>query len=211
MVSETTLYFGFLTVAENSRCGLIGGYLVLNHAGRPVEFHCTSPVRANRAQEILYGATLEAFLYGEQIAQTLVNRAKTKPVVVLSDMPQVLAAQEFIEMPLVFIEPSSQDSSDLKNKFKIVSETPLPIDFSKKNDGENQKKSISEILASVSGINTSRWSEQKIGRYRLAAPELSAHSAAETVAALETVSHAIDLAEPFERICLAVEEAQRAA
>ena len=59
---------GFLTVQSFADVGLIGGYLLLNPLGRPLEFHCTAPVRPNRAQEILYGPTLAPYLYGEQIA-----------------------------------------------------------------------------------------------------------------------------------------------
>ena len=44
---------GFLTVVEHPQYGLFGGYLVLNLAGRPLEFHCTAPIKPNRAQEIL--------------------------------------------------------------------------------------------------------------------------------------------------------------
>ena len=58
---------GFLTVVEHPEFGLFGGYLLLNWAGRPLEFHCTAPLKPNRAQEILYGPTLEPFLYGEQM------------------------------------------------------------------------------------------------------------------------------------------------
>ncbi len=64
---------GFLSVIEHDELGLFGGYLVLNMAGRPLEFHCTSPVRPNRAQEILYGPTLRPFLFGEQIGQALLS------------------------------------------------------------------------------------------------------------------------------------------
>ena len=39
---------GFFTVLEHEQQGLIGGYLILNQAGRPLEFHCTAPVKANR-------------------------------------------------------------------------------------------------------------------------------------------------------------------
>ena len=65
---------GFLTVLEHETDGLFGGYLILNLAGRPLEFHCTAPIRANRAQEILYGPTLEPYLYGEQIGQNAVGK-----------------------------------------------------------------------------------------------------------------------------------------
>ena len=69
---------GFLTIREYEELGLIGGYLVLNVNGRPLEFHCTAPVRPNRAQQILYGPTLEPFLFGEQIGQALVSKGRGK-------------------------------------------------------------------------------------------------------------------------------------
>src|SRR4051812_23172961 len=53
---------GFLTVVEDEQQGLVGGYLLLNPLGRPVEFHCTAPVKPNRAQQILYGPTLRPYL-----------------------------------------------------------------------------------------------------------------------------------------------------
>ena len=65
---------GFLTVLEHAQHGLMGGYLVLNPAGRPLEFHCTTPIKPNRAQEILYGPTLEPYLFGEQIGKALVDQ-----------------------------------------------------------------------------------------------------------------------------------------
>jgi hypothetical protein len=213
MVSDKSAYFGFLTVSENAK-GVVGGYLVLNHAGRPVEFHCTSPVRANRAQEILYGATLEPFLYGEQIGQTLIARAKNRPDVILTDSPQVLAAQEFVETPVVFILKNINRSA----KLKIVKEENLSDDSdTEKNNNDNseeektQNRSVAEILNSISGIVASRWTEHNIKYNRLAVPELSEHPAAEALAALESASRAIDLTEPFDRIRLAVEEAQKAA
>ena len=70
---------GFLTVLEHPQHGLFGGYLVLNAAARPLEFHCTAPIKPNRAQEILYGPTLQSFLYGEQIGRTLLEKAKNSP------------------------------------------------------------------------------------------------------------------------------------
>ena len=81
---------GFLTVIDHPQHGLFGGYLVLNLAGRPLEFHCTAPIKPNRAQQILYGPTLESFLYGEQIGSTLLGHAKTSPLAVCTDREPVL-------------------------------------------------------------------------------------------------------------------------
>src|SRR5438105_4932578 len=94
---------GFLTVIENADLGLIGGYLLLNAAGRPLEFHCTAPVKANRTQEILYGPTLKPYLYGEQIGQTLLAKSKLTPVVVCTDSEPVLSVREFSEVPVILL------------------------------------------------------------------------------------------------------------
>jgi hypothetical protein len=105
---------GFLTVTHSPELGLLGGYLVLNAAGRPLEFHCTAPVKATRAQEILYGPTLVPFLCGELIGQTLLTRSKLTPVVACTDCRAVLAAREFVPFPVVWVqggdEPAGADS-----------------------------------------------------------------------------------------------------
>ncbi len=95
--------WGFLTVLSSDEQGLIGGYLVLNQAGRPLEFHCTAPVKANRAQQILFGPTLEPYLYGEQIGQTLVSKATATPAVVYTDVPPAMATRDFVDMPVALV------------------------------------------------------------------------------------------------------------
>jgi hypothetical protein len=109
--SRTPAALGFLTVTEHAELGLFGGYLVLNAAGRPLEFHCTSPVKANRAQEILYGPTLKPYLYGEQIGQTLIAKAKNEVGLVCTDLAACLAAREFVERPLVLVFSSEDGES----------------------------------------------------------------------------------------------------
>jgi len=103
---------GFLTVVENADLGLLGGYLLLNASGRPLEFHCTAPVKPNRTQEILYGPTLKPFLYGEQIGQTLLAKSKLTPVVVCTDSEAVLAAREFTDLRVVRVLGGAASSTD---------------------------------------------------------------------------------------------------
>jgi hypothetical protein len=90
-----------LTVVEHADHGLFGGYLVLNAAGRPLEFHCTAPVKPSRAQEILFGPTLAPYLEGELIAATLLSRAKSRPHAVCTDRRGVLAARAMVDFPFV--------------------------------------------------------------------------------------------------------------
>jgi hypothetical protein len=94
---------GFLTVLENAEHGFLGGYLLLSAAGRPLEFHCTAPIRASRTQEILYGPTLRPFLYGEQIGQTLLTKSKLTPLVVCTDSEPALAVRDFTDSPVVLV------------------------------------------------------------------------------------------------------------
>jgi len=103
--------FGFLTVVEHERHGLFGGYLVLNEAGRPLEFHCTAPIRPSRPQEILYGNTLRPYLYGEQIGQALLSKAKHPPSIILTDQRPALALQSLIEIPVTFVLPSEPEEA----------------------------------------------------------------------------------------------------
>lgn len=110
--SRTPTALGFLTVTEHAELGLFGGYLVLNSAGRPLEFHCTSPVKPNRAQEILYGPTLRPYLFGEQIGQTLISKAKNDVALVCTDLAACLAARELIERPMLLIQAADQATTE---------------------------------------------------------------------------------------------------
>jgi hypothetical protein len=114
---------GFLTILPNAELGYVGGYLLLNAGGRPLEFHCTAPIRPNRTQEILYGPTLRAFLFGEQIGQTLLKKSKLTPLVVCTDCEPTLAVREFTDFPVVLIQGAAAGlpSSASDSRFQLAS------------------------------------------------------------------------------------------
>jgi len=123
---KPTASIGFLTVVENTELGLLGGYLLLNAAARPLEFHCTAPVKPSRTQEILYGPTLRPYLFGEQIGQTLLARSKLTPVVVCTDSQPVLSAREGTHLPLVLVSDgiSSAANGGFSLAKNVVSAAP---------------------------------------------------------------------------------------
>src|SRR3954462_1989649 len=98
---ETT--FGYLSVINSAEHGYFGGYLIVGPLGRPLEFHCTAPVRPSRAQQILYGPTLEPFLLGEQIAGAMLDAAKLKPRLILTNCEATLHARSRISSPMVLL------------------------------------------------------------------------------------------------------------
>lgn len=108
----TKAAIGFLTVVDDAARGLFGGYLILNPAGRPVEFHCTAPVKPNRAQEILYGQTLKPYLYGEQIARTLIEKSKILPQCVCFDQTETLCVRPLVSIPAILVKDAAGTEED---------------------------------------------------------------------------------------------------
>lgn len=104
--------FGFLTVCDAAGTGTFGGYLLVDLSGRPLEFHCTAPVRVTRAQEILYGATLTRQLHGEQIGGPLLKATAVRPVAVLTDRESLLHVRPHAPSPVAVVRPGSQVSTD---------------------------------------------------------------------------------------------------
>jgi hypothetical protein len=104
--------FGYLSALESAEHGFFGGYLLISRSGRPLEFHCTAPVRPNRAQQILYGPTLHEYLLGEQIGGTLVREAAIEPQIILTDQAAVLYLRPQTEVPIVFVTSLADAARD---------------------------------------------------------------------------------------------------
>jgi hypothetical protein len=94
---------GFLTAVEVPERGFVGGLLVTNHFGRPLEFQCTAPLKPNRTQEILYGPTLLPYLLGDLIGRTLVDKVGIKPHIVLTERDDLLFLGDLVEMPVACV------------------------------------------------------------------------------------------------------------
>lgn len=100
---RSALSLGFLSVLSPSEVGFVGGYLILNGVGRPLEFHCTTPVKATRAQEILYGNSLKPYLFAEQIAPALVAKAKTPVALICVDRWELLDFADHAGTPVAAV------------------------------------------------------------------------------------------------------------
>jgi hypothetical protein len=110
---------GFLSVVRHEPHGLFGGYLLLNRNGRPLEFHCTAPLKPNRAQEILYGATLESYLYGEAIGATLTAKSSAPIDFLCVDVEAALAVRDFVDAPVAFVTTESEPIADDQPLFRV--------------------------------------------------------------------------------------------
>jgi len=184
---------GFLTVCEHEAQGLLGGYLILNPAGRPLEFHCTAPVRPSRAQEILYGATLKAYLYGEQIGQALLEKAKTTPLVVFTDAEPVLTVRDFTSLPVACVIPVPPETPAT-----AASELTGPLRLDEGRPGPPPPFGL-------------RVHTFQVGCQRLAVLQDHEEDAPIIAKHWEPLAADFDLLEPFGRIREAIDEARRSA
>lgn len=117
---------GFLTAVEVPEQGFVGGLLITNRHGRPLEFQCTAPLKPNRTQEILYGATLGPYVVGEVIARTLVEKVGVKPHLILTERVDILELRNHVSMPVGCLEPEL-GTAGAKASDAPQGETPLKI------------------------------------------------------------------------------------
>jgi hypothetical protein len=183
----TSASLGFLTIVEHEPHGLFGGYLLLNAAGRPLEFHCTAPIKPNRAQQILYGPTLEPYLYGEQIGATLVKASQQSPRAVLVDQRAALVVREHIDFPTALVvAPGAQSHARLPD---------ASLHLAHDNSSLHPQSDLQEFV---------------IEPNRLLVPERYPADREQIVQRLASCDEWFDFREPFQRIRTAIEEAQRA-
>ncbi len=176
--------FGFLTVVEDEQHGFFGGYLVLSELGRPLEFHCSTPVFPSQAQKILYGSTLRSYVLGELIGPVLVEKAQLPVLAVLTDLEEMLSLGLVWQGVLAWVDSGANEM--IANEVGLGAQSP-PAEASSPGPGP--------VL--------------EFGGYRLAGSSTCCWGAEELRGTLATLVSYVDLAEPFERIREAIQEAQR--
>jgi hypothetical protein len=91
---------GFLTILQENN-GYIGGYLVTNYWGRPLEFRLSTAVQPNRIQQILYGGTLQAYICADLIGKTLVDKTTNAAQCIFTDCEAALDLRLRMDLPVV--------------------------------------------------------------------------------------------------------------
>ncbi len=108
--NPTALTLGFLTLL-NDPSGVLGGYLLTNSWGRPLEFRLSTAVQPNRVQQILYGPTLTEYLHAELIGKTLIEKTSAPPSLIVTDSVAALALRTKLNIPTVAIRPDGLELS----------------------------------------------------------------------------------------------------
>jgi hypothetical protein len=180
------LRLGFLTAVEVADRGYVGGLLVTNRFGRPLEFQCTSPVQPNRMQEILYGPTLLPYVLAELIGTTLLEKVGIKPHLVLTEQEQLLELRSQISIPVALVKNAATISETAHDEMQPVCEAPV-----------------------AAALPETR-RELRLGRQFLRFHDSHAADRETVAAGATSVPAEADLCEPFTRVREALEETTRA-
>jgi hypothetical protein len=88
-----------------------GGTLITDSETKPYEFRCTGPVRPTELQRILYGATLNDYIFVDLLGAPLLRAAKEKPVLVLVRNEILLQVRPTVAYPVVMVRGSNQGNA----------------------------------------------------------------------------------------------------
>jgi hypothetical protein len=98
---------GFLTIVRET-AGFLGGYLVTNPWGRPLEFRLSTAVQPNRVQQILYGATLEPYVCADLIGKTLIEKTAAPAQVIVTDTEAALDVRQRLDVPVALLRTTKE-------------------------------------------------------------------------------------------------------
>jgi hypothetical protein len=113
------LRIGFLTTLDVDQKGIVGGLLITNRFGRPLEFQCTAPIKASRTQEILYGQTLRPYLKCDLIGKTLFDKVSVKPHMLLTEDPELLDLRDQLRVPVACCDEVKPNAASPPDKVRI--------------------------------------------------------------------------------------------
>ena len=112
-MSETEeIRLAFIDVAVFPDGSIRGGILTTDIQTRPYEFRVTSPIRPTQVQQILYGASLRDYVYGELICAPLVKAKKEKLSVVLVQEASIAAMRPLVSVPVILIRHDGKQKDD---------------------------------------------------------------------------------------------------
>ncbi|MEM0952122.1 MAG: hypothetical protein AAGI66_08285 [Cyanobacteria bacterium P01_H01_bin.74] len=90
---QSNISLGYISIISPGSNQFIGGLMVTDSRGLPVEFRYTEPVQPSKIQQVLYGGILGHYIKQEVILETLLKNCELKPHCLLTEDESLLEAQ----------------------------------------------------------------------------------------------------------------------
>lgn len=104
-----TYTIGFIGIEVNPKnSDTVGGFLITDNTGVPVEFLLTKAVRPTPAQKILYGKRLGSYLSVDLCARQLVDDVKTRPGIIFVENEALLGLHRFTDIPILWLQTPTE-------------------------------------------------------------------------------------------------------
>lgn len=111
---NTRLAFLGIEIFDNGNA-IRGAILITDIDTKPYEFRITSPVRATNFQKVLYGNTLEDYMYIELISIPLIKELREDVDLLLVSSPPLLRIRPKISIPVALVSGDSIPDSENSN------------------------------------------------------------------------------------------------
>lgn len=85
---------GFLVVDAGEDGAYVGGLMVTDANGLPLDFRFTDPITPTRLQRALYGGALDRYLRADVVAATLLKAVDLRPSLLLVEQEELLAVAD---------------------------------------------------------------------------------------------------------------------
>ncbi len=98
---------GYLNVMEKEGV-YIGGFMVVDESGIPLEFKHTEKIEPTKIQRVIYGKILDKYLKENVISKALIKEIKFPPdFIVVSEYSIIEGKDKLFGFPCVFIQKTS--------------------------------------------------------------------------------------------------------
>jgi hypothetical protein len=155
-IATEPINLGFLTVfAEGS--AYLGGYLITNSWGRPLEFRLSTAVQPNKVQQILYGSSLAEYLSADLIGKTLMDKSATSVQMLFTDSLVTLAIRKRLNIPTLAIIPQDDPQilflpADQLGKLQDA-RSSIPLLFDPRADCAEQVRAMLERIDAAMDVS----------------------------------------------------------
>ncbi len=118
---------GYLLVINPTPSAYIGGVMVVDKRGLPLEFRYTEPVQPSKIQQILYGSALSHHVKNEVILETLLKSLESQPqLLIVNDDSFLLKENSLKDFEVVRLtETKSPPLNNTAQNYEVVSNNEI--------------------------------------------------------------------------------------
>ncbi len=118
---------GYIDIYKYGRNDYLGGVLITDRLGMPVEFRHTETVSPSTVQQVLYGQALEKFLKCETLAKCLLGDLDNKPDILIVPDPDYFPLTRIFNFPFVQLGKANREPLKQHGDFVEISEVEIHI------------------------------------------------------------------------------------